>query len=149
MYNTKHPNHPLVDKHTTQQQKRQNMTFKLPEIKQGEYNCGVLNCGNGQCTHQWIQFFCPHCDNQLVHVTNNNNVFCSNHTYICDFESHITKQKQFNSLIDTLKNTKLALLINEETIKKNLSTVRHQISDLQNMINRTIENKPPAIKKPS
>lgn len=114
------------------------MTFKLPETKQGQYNCGVLNCGNGQCTHQWIEFFCPLCDNQLVHLQTNNNVFCSNHESICDFESNIQNKAQFNTLLDTLNNAKQALLIDEINIKKKLATVRLEIKNIQKIIN---ENK--------
>ena len=111
------------------------MTFKLPETKKGQYNCGVLNCGDNKCIHQWIEFFCPHCDNQLVHVKTNNTVFCSNHESICDFESNTSKINQFNTLPDVLKNTKLALLINEENIKKNLSIVQKELSMLTLLIN--------------
>lgn len=58
--------------------------------------CRMLNCGNGNCVHEWIPHLCPFCDSQLIHVTVNGHVFCSNHESICDYETDIKKLTEGN-----------------------------------------------------
>ena len=50
-----------------------------------EYNCGVLNCGSGECIHKLLEETCPHCSHKMVEVTTTGFKFCSN-TNMCEYE---------------------------------------------------------------
>jgi len=60
-------------------------------LKTGKYTCNVLNCGGGECVHDYIRRRCPHCGYQLVKVARNGWIFCSHHESICDYEESPTK----------------------------------------------------------
>lgn len=51
-----------------------------------EYQCNVLNCGNGKCVHHVTDERCPHCSSRMVLVTSTGHRFCSNHEIYCDYE---------------------------------------------------------------
>ncbi len=56
----------------------------------GSYNCGVLNCGGGQCVHELTCDSCPCCGHAVVLVLGSNRkpngvAFCSQHEFICDW----------------------------------------------------------------
>jgi hypothetical protein len=99
------------------------------EIKKGRYSCGVDNCGDGNCVHEWISFFCPCCDHQLVHVKSNGNVFCSNHEVICDYGSTLRKYTEFHTVSTVMERKKQSLLKQEKEIKKQLRSIRKQIKE--------------------
>lgn len=56
-------------------------------LKTGKYTCAVANCGGvGGCVHDYISRYCPFCDFQLVRVSSNGHIFCSNHESFCEYE---------------------------------------------------------------
>jgi hypothetical protein len=50
------------------------------------FNCNVLNCGNGKCIHRITDEHCPYCDNLMIEVITTGVKFCSSHPSICDYE---------------------------------------------------------------
>lgn len=50
------------------------------------YNCGVLNCGDGSCTHKLTDECCPCCGEKMVEVITTGYKFCSNNPAVCDYE---------------------------------------------------------------
>lgn len=61
------------------------------------YNCGVLNCGNGQCVHKLLDDVCPFCGLKMVEVTTSGVRFCSNHVMACDYEDDSHKYETVNN----------------------------------------------------
>lgn len=89
-------------------------------LKKGNYNCNVLNCGDGSCVHFYINHSCPHCGCQLVHVTVNDVVFCSGDFNQCGYETTISQVSNIKPG-DDIKDHELAELVNE--ITKNVRAI--------------------------
>lgn len=99
----------------------------------GKYNCGVSSCQGVSCVHDWIPLYCPFCQCQLVHVTKNDLVFCSNHESICDYSSSIEKSKDFMSAHSALEVKK------EEAINERKALLA-KIEKIDIYLNRINEN---------
>ena len=54
------------------------------------YNCGVLNCGNGNCIHELLKEKCPECGRNMVRVKTTGFKFCSSPgtTYGCSYDDN-------------------------------------------------------------
>lgn len=92
-------------------------------IKQGKYDCGVSSCVGAACVHEWLPYFCPACNNQLVHVTKNNSVFCSNHESICDYDAVMSESSEFMNVADVLEKRKQHALERKQEIQKQLQDI--------------------------
>jgi len=66
-----------------------------------EYNCNVLNCGNGKCVHKTLQDKCPLCGMSMVEVTTTGHRFCSNPNteWGCDYEDESCVKKPKKRLL--------------------------------------------------
>jgi uncharacterized Zn finger protein (UPF0148 family) len=92
-------------------------------IKQGKYDCGVSSCVGASCVHEWLPYFCPVCNNQLVHVTKNDSVFCSNHEIICGYEAVMSESSQFMNVVEVLEKRKQHALERKQEIQKQLQDI--------------------------
>lgn len=61
----------------------------------GEYSCGVLNCGGGDCVHELTDEICPCCDLRMVRVKPTGFMFCSNNSLVCDYEKDFPEERSF------------------------------------------------------
>jgi hypothetical protein len=52
--------------------------------------CNVGNCGDGECVHSWSGKACPHCDYEMIFVSGNDVLCCSNpdHNH-CDYSEYV------------------------------------------------------------
>lgn len=57
------------------------------------YNCGVLNCGGGQCVHRALEYNCPHCGAIMVEVTTTGHRFCASAGCNCEYEERVTETR--------------------------------------------------------
>ena len=101
------------------------------EIKKGRGSCNVSNCGDGDCVHEWIDYFCPDCNHQLIHVKTNGVVFCSNHELYCEYDSELKNSTEFHTLSTVMERRKQSLLNREKDIKKQLRQIRKQIKEYE------------------
>ncbi|MEF1204338.1 hypothetical protein, partial [Photobacterium damselae] len=71
-------------------------------MNEGNYPCGVNNCGDGHCVHQWYPARCPECGSQMVLVATSKFMFCSNRKDgKCEFECFEDEFKDRCALINT------------------------------------------------
>lgn len=99
-------------------------------IKKGKYDCGVSSCVGAACVHEWLPYFCPVCNNQLVHVTKNDSVFCSNHESICGYEAEMSESSEFVNVVAVLEKRKLEAIEQRDNLNHQLKELDRYLSEI-------------------
>lgn len=100
------------------------------DIKNGKYDCGVSSCVGAACVHDWLPYFCPTCNSQLVHVTSNGTVFCSNHESICGYEVKMSESSKFKTALDVLESRKQGIIHKRDKLNEQLEELNHCLSEI-------------------
>lgn len=100
------------------------------KVNSGKYECGVSSCVGAACVHEWLPYFCPTCNSQLVHVTKNDAVFCSNHESICGYETEMSESSKFKTAFDVLESRKQCAIHRRDRLNEQLAKLEHSISEI-------------------
>lgn len=100
------------------------------KINSGKYDCGVSSCIGEACVHDWLPYFCPACNSQLVHVTSNDTVFCSNHESICDYDAKMSESSEFKTVVGVLESKKLNVIQQRDRLNHQLEELDRYLSEI-------------------